>query len=216
MQLSTHVYKRVYIFIYEAGYEHVFASLLLFRQIPTRMQRASSLVCNLHTTSTVSKFDLLLLFHPFPCFEWKKLDEIMLLNRSYCRNTISSLTFSNLSISSPSRLDPWFSFHSFKDGLIILPYRLQTEAGWGEDPRGKDTCLLGETQEGGSGVARHVSHMPENQVRRRRRSHLQLLQHPVLRTLRRKGHFTVDQGRGEIGKETARYIIRRNRALSSV
>lgn len=55
--------------------------------------------------------------------------------------------------------------------------------------------------------------MPENQVRRRRRPHLQLLQHPVLRTLRRKGHSTVEQGRGEIGKEAARYIVRRNRVL---
>lgn len=64
MQLSTYVYKRVYIFIYEAGYEHVFPSLLLFRRVPARMQRASSLVCNLHMTSTVSKFDLLLPFHP--------------------------------------------------------------------------------------------------------------------------------------------------------
>lgn len=110
-------------------------------------------------------------------------------------------TFS-ISISSKSFV-PFVSFVP-QDGLIILPYRLQTEAGRGEDPRGKDTCLLGETQEGGSGAARHVSHMPENQVRRRRRSHLQLLQHPVLRTLRRKGHSTLDQGRGEIGKETAK------------
>ena len=46
--------------------------------------------------------------------------------------------------------------------------------------------------------------MLENQVRRRRRPHLQLLQHPVLRTLRRKGHSTVEQGRGrDREKETA-------------
>lgn len=37
--------------------------------------------------------------------------------------------------------------------------------------------------------------MPENQVCRRRRPHLQLLRHPMLRTLRRKGHFTVEQGK---------------------
>lgn len=80
----------------------------------------------------------------------------------------------------------------------------QTKAGRGEDPRGQDTGLLGGRQEGGSGVARHVSHMPENQVRRRRRPHLQLLQHPVLRTLRRKGQSTVEQGRGEIRKRSGK------------
>lgn len=39
--------------------------------------------------------------------------------------------------------------------------------------------------------------MSENQVCRRRRPHLQLLRHPMLRTLRRKGHFTVEQGKGK-------------------
>lgn len=98
---------------------------------------------------------------------------------------------------SPSRCFPGNNFCD----LCCCP---QTKAGRGEDPRGKDTGLLGEAQEGGSGAACHVSHMPENQVRRRRRPHLQLLQHPVLRTLRRKGQSTVEQGRGEIRKRSGK------------
>lgn len=72
---------------------------------------------------------------------------------------------------------------------------LQAKAGWGASPRRNNTYALRDTQKGGSRAERHVSHMPENQVCRRRRPHLQLLQHPVLRTLRRKGHTTLKQGK---------------------
>lgn len=72
---------------------------------------------------------------------------------------------------------------------------LQAKAGRGAGPRGNDTNAFGEAQEGGGRAERYVSHMSENQVRRRRRPHLQLLRHTVLRTLRRKGHSTVEQGK---------------------
>lgn len=96
--------------------------------------------------------------------------------------------------------------HDNHFSVVVCP---QTKAGRGEDPRGEDTDLLGVAQEGGSGAARHVSHMHENQVRRRRRPHLQLLQHPVLRTLRRKGQSTVEQGTARnSGKEAGRCGVR--------
>lgn len=75
-------------------------------------------------------------------------------------------------------------------------FRLQAEAGRGASPRANDTITLGGAEEVGDRIERYVSNLSEDQVRRRRRPHLQLLRHPVLRTLRRKGHSTVEQGKG--------------------
>lgn len=88
-----------------------------------------------------------------------------------------------------------FSFLKFRSIVFFFFICLQAKARWGAGPRRNNTDAFGEAQEGRRGAKRDVSHMLENQVCRWRRPHLQLLRNPLLRTLRRKGHFTVEQGK---------------------
>lgn len=72
---------------------------------------------------------------------------------------------------------------------------LQAEARRGAGPGGNNSSAFRKTQESRDRTGCNMSYMLENQVCRWCRPHLQLLQHPVLRTLRWKGLSTVEQGR---------------------
>lgn len=60
----------------------------------------------------------------------------------------------------------------------------QEEAGRGGDPGRLDPAKVGTAEEGGRGTGRNLSHLPQNKVCGWHRTHLQLLQHPLLCQMR--------------------------------
>ena len=79
-----------------------------------------------------------------------------------------------------------------KVNFFIFPFQDQAT---GSDPTGDADPTEGRTStqsRNGDGV--DVSDLPQNQVRRRHRPHLQLLQRQVLREMRRQGGAQIQQG----------------------
>ena len=60
-----------------------------------------------------------------------------------------------------------------------------------------DPAESGNATEGRNRTGLHLPDLPQDQVCRRHRPHLQLLQRPVLRQMRREGGTQVQQGEGQ-------------------
>ncbi|CAN7998735.1 unnamed protein product, partial [Ixodes hexagonus] len=71
----------------------------------------------------------------------------------------------------------------------------QAQARRGPAPRARHRAAVRRTAQGGRRAAGgHLPDLPQDQVRRRHRPHLQLLRHPLLRPLRRQGVPALFQG----------------------
>lgn len=77
----------------------------------------------------------------------------------------------------------------------IFSSNFQEESRRGPVAGTADSGAQRTAEEGRRGTRSHLSHLPQNQVRRRHRSHLQLLHHPMLRQVRRKGHLEIWKGK---------------------
>jgi hypothetical protein len=72
---------------------------------------------------------------------------------------------------------------------------VQEETGRSAGPGRHDPAEKRATEESGRRTRRHMPHLPEDKVRGRCWTHLQLLQHPLLCPVRREGHPTLKQGK---------------------